>query len=59
MQHYFSEHKRVTIEKNKNSLTKDTYIDNQPFDFKMTFLFKGILETYFSKSLDNPTDLII
>lgn len=59
IQSYLENHPRVRVEKNKKSLTKDIFIDNKPFDFKITYAFKNISEKMFVKSLDDPTDLII
>lgn len=59
IQSYLENHKRVRSEKNTRSLTKDIFIDDMPFDFKITYVFKNISQKMFLKSLDDPTDLII
>ena len=59
IQSYLENHHRVRGEENKRSLTKDIFIDDKPFDFKITYPFKGMSEKMFLKNLDNPTELII
>ena len=59
IQSYLENHQRVRGEENKRSFTKDIFIDDKPFDFKITYPFKGMSEKMFLKNLDNPTELII
>ena len=50
IQSYLEEHTRVEAEKNKRSFTKDIYIDEKPFDFKITYAFKGVSEKMFLRN---------
>ena len=59
IQSYLENHNRVRGEKNRRSLTKDIFIDEKPFDFKITYVFKNISDQMFLRNLDDPTELII
>ena len=59
IQSYLENHQRVRSEENRRSFTRDIFIDNKPFDFKITYPFKGMSEKMFIKNLDDPTQLII
>ena len=59
IQSYLENHQRVRSEENRRSFTRDIFIDNKPFDFKITYPFKGMSEKMFLKNLDDPTQLMI
>ena len=59
IQSYLENHQRVRGEENRKSLTKDIFIDDKPFDFKITYAFKNISTKMFVRNLDDPTELII
>ena len=59
IQSYLENHQRVRGEENRRHFTKDIFIDDKPFDFKITYSFKGMSEKMFLRNLDDPTELII
>jgi|ETNmetMinimDraft_33_1059910.scaffolds.fasta_scaffold47890_1 hypothetical protein len=59
IQSLLENHDRVKAEENRKSLTKDIFIDEKPFDFKISYVFKGSSEKMFLRNLNDPTDFII
>ena len=59
IQSYLENHQRVRGEENRKSLTKDIFIDDKPFDFKITYAFKNVSKKMFLRNLDDPTEFII
>ena len=59
IQSFLEEHKRVTAEPNRRSLVRDIFIDKNPFDFKITYVFKNCSKKMLEENLKNPTNFII